>query len=136
MKVEDAGLSEEKRELIQDLSDEYDAPVKIVSGWTAKLTYPVHQGGACLKIPGLESFIVLQLDFLRDLSLKSVEHLILHEIGHKVLYRMSHEEFAEKFAVKHFSGSREDYGEAWASKMYWLKSKESLDNVEIGDDFL
>lgn len=136
MKVEDAGFCEEKKELIQRLSEEYDVSVKIVSGWTGKLTYPVHRGGACLNIPFKSPFIVLYLDFLKDIPVKSVEHLMLHEIGHAVLYRMSHEEFAEKFALKHFDGFRQEYYEAWASKMYWLKSRESLDDVDVGDDFL
>lgn len=141
MKVEDAGISEEKKELLQELSEEYDVEVKILSGWTGKLTYPVHRGGACLNLPFKSPFIVLYLDFVQDLPVRSVEHLMLHEIGHAVLYRATsskrtHEEFAEKFALKHFSGFRQEYYEAWASKMYWNKSREPLDNVEIGDDFL
>lgn len=136
MRVEDANLEEEKRRLIQELSKEYDVRVVIVTGWMRKLTYAVHRGGACIYLPLLTPFIVLSLDFLRDLPVKSVEHLMLHEIGHKVLYEMDHEEFAEKFALKNFSGSREEYDKAWSSKVYSHKTGEPLEGVDVGDEFL
>ena len=129
-------LDEEKKQVIQKLSDEYDVEVKIITGWTAKLLYPIHGGGVCLNLVVKDPFIVLDLNFLKDLPVKSVEHLMLHEVGHKVLFEMSHEEFAERFALKHFSGSREEYHESWSSKMFSFKTGDSLDGVDVGDDLV
>lgn len=136
MKVEDVDLDGEKKQVIQELSEEYDVEVKILTGWIRKVLSPVHRGGVCLNFPVKDPFIVLDLKFLKDLPTKSVEHLMLHEIGHKVLYQMEHEEFAEKFALKHFSGSLEEYHESWSSKAYSMKTGEPLENIEVGDDLV
>lgn len=136
MKVEDTGLGEEKKQVIQELSDEYDVEVKILTGWTSKLLKPLHGGGACFNLVVKDPFIVLDLEFLKNLPVKSVEHLMLHEIGHKVLFQMSHEEFAERFALKHFSGSREEYHESWSSSMFYWKTGDSLEAADVGDDLV
>lgn len=136
MKVEDTGLDKGKKQVIQDLSEEYDIEVKILTGWTSRLLYPVHGGGACFNLLVKDPFIILDLDFLKDLPVKSIEHLMLHEIGHKVLFKMNHEEFAERFALKHFSGSIEEYHESWSSKHYHWKTGDSLENTEVGDDLV
>lgn len=136
MRAEYANIDEEKRRVIQELSSEYDVRVVILSGLVRKLTYPVHRGGAYISLPFITPFIVLSLDFLQDLPVKSVEHLMLHEIGHKVLYEMDHEEFAEKFALKNFTGTKEEYHEAWSSKMYYEKTSQPLTEMDVGDEFL
>jgi len=136
VKVEDVDLEEDKKQVIQDLSEEHSVPVVVVSGWIRRLTSPIHKGGACITTPVTEPFIVLSLRFLQDIPVKSVEHLMLHEIGHKVLYEMDHEEFAEKFALKNFSGTKEEYDAAWSTKIYSLKTSEPLEDVDVGDDFL
>lgn len=136
MKVGDTGLDDEKKQVIQELSEEYEVEVKILTGWTSKVLYPIYRGGMCLNFPFKDPFIILDLDFLKDLPVKSIEHLMLHEIGHKVLFQMSHEEFAERFALKHFSGSIEEYHESWSSKMFSFKTGDSLDSVDLGEDLI
>lgn len=84
----------------------------------------------------LSKRIYLQKDFLEMVPMKSLEFVLLHETGHVVDDRMGSEEFAEKFALKHFSGEYEDYTETWAYTMFHDKTGESLSDVEVGDDLV
>lgn len=128
-------LSKEKTELINQIITDYQIPVKLYDN--NKLRYKLNiflDDFAMCYAPPIDRFckIYLEVNFAKDLTLNSLEHVLLHEVGHYVL-GTADEKLAECFAIQEFSGNREDYMNSWATTMYRRKTGRSVDNLEIGE---
>lgn len=141
-----ADIHPRKKRVIRKLEQEWEVDVRIVGGgeadgWIerimAKMPGPAFACNTTPALPRLllpDSLIVVKKSLVERLTPKGVEQVVLHEVGHHVYWEMDEEEFAEKFAMKYFSGSWRQYGENWAE--FAGEAKDVEPGRELGGDIV
>ncbi|MFA9427028.1 hypothetical protein [Natronorubrum sp. A-ect3] len=145
MRYDVADIDEEKKAVLRDAAERFDLDIRIVRNGYSRgivervLALFVENNAMAVgwPLPVFNGLVVIDSAYLEWLSVSEVEHTILHEAGHHVFFRMGHEEFAEKFALKYFSGTDEEFQVNCAKKWYgWKTDWESLTDRSVGDDIV
>lgn len=135
-------LSEEKLDLLEELATTHNVTINLLEKPSKEdkfIKNPTFSTGWKGKANPQRRVVRLEKSYIEDAELYNVEHLALHEVGHCVLrdvgFRHALKEMhffsggdgdAEKWAARHFTGTKEQYYELHAELYYQIKVGEPM----------